>query len=39
MDTKNVNSFILTIQNNKEAFDLFREEAIKKGLFKDDPLP
>ena len=28
-----------TISTNKEAFEMFREEAVKKGLFKEDPLP
>lgn len=39
MNTKQVNNFIMSIQGNKEAYDLFREEAVKKGLLKEDPLP
>jgi len=34
-----IKNFIVTIQNDKDAFEIFREEALKKGLIKDDPLP
>ena len=31
--------FLKDIQNNKEALGIFRDEAIKKGIIKESPLP
>lgn len=34
-----VNSFITNLQDNKEAFTLFKDEAAKRGMYKPTPLP
>ena len=38
-DSSYVNTFLTTLTENKEAFDMFKEEAIKKGIIKPVPLP
>ena len=34
-----ITNFLETLQNNKEAMTLFKEEAIRRGIYKETPLP